>query len=74
MNYIINNFLYKKVIIIFIKYNNKTFIHYINNKMKIDDKDFKTYLLDNLFTIKRRFSKLNNVIPDYIHFNLIKES
>ena len=74
MNYIINNFLYKKVIIIFIKYNNKTFIYYINNKMKIDDKDFKTYLLDNLFTIKRRFSKLNNVIPDYIHFDLIKES
>jgi hypothetical protein len=39
--------------------------------MKIDGKEFKTYLLDNEFTIKRRFAKLNNVIPDFIHFELV---
>jgi hypothetical protein len=42
--------------------------------MIIDNKDFKTYLLDNLFSIKRRFSRLNNIIPEYIHFEPIKEN
>jgi hypothetical protein len=38
--------------------------------MKIDGNKFKTYLLDNEFTIKRRFANLNNVISDFINLEI----
>ena len=33
-----------------------------------NDKEFKTYLLDNEFAIKRRFALSQNVIPEFIFF------
>jgi len=41
--------------------------------MKINGILYKTYLLDNIFTVKRRYAYLNKVIPDYIFFKEIKE-
>ena len=35
--------------------------------MKIDGKEFKSYLLDNEYTIKRRFAILDNIIPEFIY-------
>ena len=42
--------------------------------MKIDDKEFKTYLLDNIFSIKRRFSRLSSVIPDFIYLEQVDKN
>ena len=42
--------------------------------MKIDDKEFESYLLDNEYTIKRRFSFLNNTIPEFIYIEKINEN
>ena len=35
--------------------------------MKIDGKDFKSYILDNEYTIKRRMAFLNNTIPEFLY-------
>ena len=35
--------------------------------MKIDGKEFKSYILDNEYTIKRRFAILDNIIPEFIY-------
>ena len=35
--------------------------------MKIDGKDFKSYNLDNEYTIKRRMAFLNNTIPEFLY-------
>ena len=42
--------------------------------MKIDDKEFKSYLLDNEYTVKRRIAILNNTIPDFLHLEKVSES
>ena len=39
--------------------------------MKIDGKEFKSYLLDNEYTIKRRFAFLNNTIPEFLYLDKI---
>ena len=41
--------------------------------MKIDDKEFKSYLLDNEYTVKRRIAFLNNTIPEFLHLEKVSE-
>lgn len=42
--------------------------------MKIDGKEYKSYLLDNEYTIKRRLAFLNNTIPEFIYIEKINEN
>ena len=41
--------------------------------MKIDGKEYNSYLLDNDYTIKRRLAFLNNTIPDFIYMEKTNE-
>lgn len=41
--------------------------------MKIDGKEYTSYLLDNDYTIKRRLAFSNNTIPDFIYIEKIDE-
>lgn len=44
------------------------------SKIKIDGKDFETYLLDNIYTIRRRFAAKNNVLPEFMYLKPLKEN